>query len=379
MNRMIALIGMLWPVVASAQMRADSGAFVATLGTDTVAIERYVRSPTSLVIHQLTRLPESRIVDSTVRWDESGRLLGYDQLSAPVPRTGGAARVRTVATVVGDSLRIEVTQGNGVPRVRMIAAEGDIPFLNLTYSIFEELVRRGRATRSPEVSLLSAGGKVTYSAVWTENEVRLTHPQSGTIRIGTDRNGRMTVYDGGETTNKVLVQPTINPDVDGLALSFAKREAGGGAIGLLSPRDTARAALPGLIIAVDYGRPAARGRVIFGKVVPYGRVWRTGANAATQLDLSSAIEVNGVEIPAGKYSLWTVPGRSEWQLIINKQTGQWGTQYDQAQDLVRIPIQTRTTRNAAERFTIDIHHENRTGTITLTWENTQAVIPFRVK
>ena len=379
MNRMIALIGMLWPVVASAQMRADSGAFVATLGTDTVAIERYVRSPTSLVIHQLTRLPESRIVDSTVRWDESGRLLGYDQLSAPVPRTGGAARVRTVATVVGDSLRIEVTQGNGVPRVRTIAADGDIPFLNLTYSIFEELVRRGRAARSPEVSLLSAGGKVTYSAVWTENEVRLTHPQSGTIRIGTDRNGRMTVYDGGETTNKVLVQPTINPDVDGLALSFAKREAGGGAIGLLSPRDTARAALPGLIIAVDYGRPAARGRVIFGKVVPYGRVWRTGANAATQLDLSSAIEVNGVEIPAGKYSLWTVPGRSEWQLIINKQTGQWGTQYDQAQDLVRIPIQTRTTRNAAERFTIDIHHENRTGTITLTWENTQAVIPFRVK
>ena len=90
---------------------------------------------------------------------------------------------------------------------------------------------------------------------------------------------------------------------------------------------------------VDYGRPLARGRTLLGDVIPYDRVWRTGANAATQLTTSAPITLAGMQVPAGKYTLWTLPhadGRVE--LIVNRQTGQWGTGYGPAHDLGRAPM-----------------------------------------
>src|SRR5580704_1818688 len=106
---------------------------------------------------------------------------------------------------------------------------------------------------------------------------------------------------------------------------------------VLSPRDTARATIGKAHVLVDYGRPSKRGRVIFGSLVPYGQVWRTGANAATTFVIDKDLTIGAQTVPAGTYTLYTLPSASNWLLIINKQTGQWGTEYDQSQDLVRIP------------------------------------------
>lgn len=367
------------PAALAAQVRPDSGYFVATLGTDTVALERYVRTRTSLTVHQLSRLPETRLVDLTVQWDESGRLIGYDLHSRAVPGTGGAAPIRTVATVRGDSIRTATTLGNNAPRVRVSAAPADVPFLNLTYSLFETLVQRGLQQRPAELSLLVPQGKLTYAAEWSSDAVTLSHPQGGVLRLGVDPAGRLTSFDGSQTTFKVVVARTTAADIDAIARVFALRERINGALGTLSPRDTARAVVDGAQISIDYGRPAARGRVIFGNVVPWDRVWRTGANAATLLETNRDIEIGNVLIPAGKYSLWTIPNEQHWALIVNKQTGQWGTDYDEQQDLVRIDLSPRTTREAAERFTISINRQNRGGVIVLHWEKTQINVPFMVK
>ena len=149
---------------------------------------------------------------------------------------------------------------------------------------------------------------------------------------------------------------------------------------VLSPRDTTAQTIGPAHLMIDYGRPSKRRREIFGTLVPYGVVWRTGANAATQLETTHALAIGSAVVPPGKYSIWTIPSRSQdWLLVINRQTGQWGTAYDPAQDLARIPIRTQRVRDAAERFTIEIETPGREGLIKLTWANTQALVPFTVR
>jgi hypothetical protein len=148
---------------------------------------------------------------------------------------------------------------------------------------------------------------------------------------------------------------------------------------IASPRDTTRATVGGAELMVDYGRPYVRGRTIMGGLVPYGEVWRTGANEATHLVTSSALRIGGTALPAGTYTLYTLPAESGWQLIVNRQTGQWGTQYDQGQDVARIPMQVSRTAAPVEQFTISIEPRGgAAGVLVLEWENTRAEAPFTV-
>jgi Protein of unknown function (DUF2911) len=103
---------------------------------------------------------------------------------------------------------------------------------------------------------------------------------------------------------------------------------------LLSPPGEAAVTFAdGKTVTIHYSRPSMRGRKIFGRLVPYDRVWRTGANAATSLQTDVDLTIGGANVPAGSYTLYTLPGANGWQLIINKQTGQWGTEYGQARTL----------------------------------------------
>jgi hypothetical protein len=148
---------------------------------------------------------------------------------------------------------------------------------------------------------------------------------------------------------------------------------------ILSPRDTARFELaPGQRVYVDYGRPSARGRRIMGGLVPFGRVWRTGANAATTFVTDVDLQVGTARVPKGTYTLYTIPSPGGWTLIVNRQTGQWGTQYEAARDLVRIPMRVSTLRQPVEQFTIAMEHgPGGAGTLVMEWERTRATVPFR--
>jgi hypothetical protein len=145
-----------------------------------------------------------------------------------------------------------------------------------------------------------------------------------------------------------------------------------------SPRDTSEMTVAGERILVDYGRPSMRGRTIMGGLVPYGQVWRTGANEATTLVTPVGLRIGETTVPAGTYTLYTLPGESTWQLIINKQTGQWGTVYDQAQDLARIPMTVERTPAPVEQFTISLTPGSPTASLVMEWENTRAYVPVQI-
>ena len=136
----------------------------------------------------------------------------------------------------------------------------------------------------------------------------------------------------------------------------------------------------GKTIAVKYSRPSMRGRKIFGELVPYGKEWRTGANAATSFTTDSALDIGGTAIPAGNYTLYTIPGEKSWQLIVNKQTGQWGTNYDEAQDLARIPMKVSQLPSVLETFTISLDKKGaKSATLKIEWDLTSASVNIAEK
>jgi hypothetical protein len=143
----------------------------------------------------------------------------------------------------------------------------------------------------------------------------------------------------------------------------------------LSPKAQATATIAGKAVTVDYSSPRVRGRKIMGGLVPYGKVWRTGANAATTLTTAGDLMIGTLHVPAGTYTLYTIPGEKEWTLIVNKQTGQWGTQYDAAQDLGRVPMKVSALPSPREEMTIAVRPgEGPRGTLAIEWESTAATV-----
>ncbi len=147
---------------------------------------------------------------------------------------------------------------------------------------------------------------------------------------------------------------------------------------LLSPPDSTELVVEGKRMVVRYSRPSMRGREIMGGLVPWNRVWRTGANLATHFTTEIDLRFGDIRVPAGRYTLYTVPNPTVWNLVINRETGQWGTRYDHRQDLARIPVKPASTAATVDTLTIALAPIPNGGAIVLQWENTQITVPFEV-
>ena len=160
--------------------------------------------------------------------------------------------------------------------------------------------------------------------------------------------------------------------------AFAQMQMPGDKKAPLSPPGKAETTINGKKITVDYSRPSMRGRKIVGALVPYNKVWRTGANSATSFATETDLDIGGEKIPKGKYTLYTWPSEKTWKLIINKQTGQWGTEYDQAQDLARVDLKKEALKKPVETFTISFSPvKNGTTDLILEWENTRLSVQIK--
>jgi hypothetical protein len=216
--------------------------------------------------------------------------------------------------------------------------------------------------------------------------IRRTADSVGVEYFGADHylalaaDGRVLGLNGARTTTKMMVDRVETPvDIGAIAAARMVHERSAGAAGALSTRDTAQATVAGAELMVDYGRPSARGRQILGAVVPYGEVWRTGANQATQLTTSRALQAGGTTIPAGTYTLWTLPTEDGVTLIINRQTGQWGTIYDSTQDLARVPMEVTEAAAPVEQFTVKVEPGPNGGALVMQWQTFVWRLPFTVR
>jgi hypothetical protein len=146
---------------------------------------------------------------------------------------------------------------------------------------------------------------------------------------------------------------------------------------ILSPRDSVFLKLDTNVVSVNYGRPSMRGRKIMGDLVPWNKVWRTGANQATHFRTNFDMVLGGVPVPRGTYTLWTLPSPTGWRFILNKQTGQWGTNYDERQDLARFDAVMKELPAPVETLTVALEPTGKTaGIMRLSWENISVSAAF---
>ena len=214
------------------------------------------------------------------------------------------------------------------------------------------------------------------------NKAEITHDWlSGTGEATMDSSGHLLSYSGDRTTYKVQVNRLNSPpDIKSIAGRFEASETKTGTVKQLSVRDTVRSQVGNTTFTIDYGRPLVRGRKLLGDVLPYDRVWRTGANAATQFTTSAAIKLADMDVPAGTYTLWTVPHNGAVDLIVNKQAGQWGTEYNSARNLGTTKMTSEALTTPVEAFTISIvPSDSKHGTLIMEWGSFKWTAPIEVQ
>lgn len=145
-----------------------------------------------------------------------------------------------------------------------------------------------------------------------------------------------------------------------------------------SPRATVEQQFSMSKITVDYGRPGVKGRKIFGDLVPYGKVWRAGANSSTKIEFRQSINFGGVVVPAGKYGLYIQPNEKDWKIILNSDSQSWGTAYDASKDLysVVVPVQKMTDRQEFFEIALQPVDDNAVD-LVFKWDNVKAVVPMK--
>ena len=143
---------------------------------------------------------------------------------------------------------------------------------------------------------------------------------------------------------------------------------------LPSPKRELKTTMLGTDIVITYGSPSVKDRNVWGELVPYGEVWRTGANEATTIETSGPISISGQNLPAGKYGFFTVPDENDWTLIFNEVADQWGHyNYDETKDVMRVKVVPRASEEKSETMEFGVEGEN---TIVLSWDMLQ--VPFQI-
>ncbi len=358
--------------------------FVATLGTDTVSVEQVTRNSSALVSEEVDRFPLVKQRHTEFALASDGRITHMVMRVRTPNGSTPAERGRLVtAEFTADSVFIVITDSGGVSK-RAFRTNGalTVPHVSMMYSVIEhEIATSLRQAVAVGDSApfrqfypdRDVGPSFVLHSGWVQrragDSVMLRHDWlSGRGDVTMDSAGGMRTYSGQRSTYKVEVTRVATvPSIDTVAMQFAAAERTRG-VSQLSVRDTARATIGKATIAIDYGRPLLRGRTLLGNVISYDRVWRTGANAATQFTTSAPITLAGMSLATGTYTLWTVPHTTGVEIIVNSESGQWGTEYDGARDLGKAPLTSETVAKPVEKFTIGVTtRDARHGALVLEW------------
>jgi hypothetical protein len=361
--------------------QAETAAFVTTLGSDTLTVERYTRTATTLTGELVARSPRVTSRTYTARLRPDGGVESVE-VTTRVLNAPPSAPV-TVSTVRfdGDTAHVRSVRGDSVQTLRVA---GTLPLVAGSYAFYEQAMIQARRAGTPDrkVSFVSPGNPRPVEMEFRSlggDSVRLSNI-AGPQTVRTDAEGRLLGLSGLQSTQKFEVARRPSLDVGALAARYAQRESAGQGLGALSPRDSVVATVGGARIVIDYGRPLKRGRRVLGEVVPLNEVWRTGANAATGLRTDRDLVIGGTRVPAGAYTLFSLPTADGWQLIVNRQTGQWGTEYHPERDLARIALRRAPASPAIEQFTIRLDPASAgTGTFRMLWDDFELSAPVEVR
>lgn len=357
-----------------------TGAYIMTLGRDTVAVERFTRTADRLEGDLTIRTGGLRTTHYVMHLGPDGSVQRVETSTRPgIGSPDVPATLSQQITWSGDTIVTEQKRGDSTRVVRLAARPGTVLYMPFGYAPYQLALGKLRAPTDSVMMSPLASQTVWPMRVRRSADSVFVETFNGTLHGTTDNRG---LFRGMQTiggTFRLSAESTSPERYPVIVAQLAERERTEGVLRTLSPRDSVRVVVGGRAnVAIDYHRPMKRGRVIFGDLVPFDSVWRTGANNATSFRTDADLVIGTERIPAGSYTLWSVPSRTGWTLIVNKQIGQWGTVYNREQDLARIPMQVRTVPTVREQFQIAVEPSTEGAVLRLAWDDREAWVPIRV-
>ena len=368
-----------------AQSPQSSGGFITTLGRDTIAIERFTRRADRIEGDVAIRNPRARTIHYVATIGPKGTVTKVDMTSRMAAGPANAPFIIERYSTISDTVIVTEVKRNGVRDTvasgrAAVPNTGAVPFIQSSVVFGEQMVQqllRAKVDSLP-VPQFTFGPTHAFPSF-----VKRLGKDSVDINVGApgyakiDASGRLLALSARASTVKTETVRVPTMDFDAVVGTWVAAENRGEIPGAVSARDTVRATLGSAELWIDYGRPLKRGRTIFGNIVPFDTVWRTGANAATQFRTSVDVRIGDALVPAGTYTLWSIPTRTGATLIINKQVGQWGTQYDKAQDLVQVPMTMERLSAPVDRMTFEVVSTPNGGQLVFRWDDRRFVVPIR--
>jgi hypothetical protein len=390
--------GLMVLLVSCNNAPAKRYGFLTMLGHDTISIENITRQGNTLTSDEIDRFPVVRVRHTIVNLDDNGSIRHLEMdIHTPSEPSGHRDR-KVVADVANNKVHLSKTDSAGTVN-RDFATGGSIVVAHVPqmYSLYElyftaasmQLAAKPAAGNSVPMRQFYIDrefdrfplGEATVTRSGNGKEEVVHDWLSGTGEAILDSGYSMLSYSGARTTYKVEVKRLVTPpNVKEIADRFQAKEKEEGAVRSLSVRDTVRTQIGQAKFTIDYGRPLLRGRTLLGDVIPYDRVWRTGANAATQFTTTAPIKLAGMLVPVGTYTLFTAPHTGSVDLIVNKRTGEWGTEYTGSQDLGSARMLSEAVTSPVEKFTISIiPGDDRHGKLVLEWGSFRWIAPIEVQ
>ncbi len=335
----------------------ETAGFVSRLGVDTMAVSSVTWAGTSVSGVYVNRVPTTTVTRWNADLDAQANVTRVERTTT----LGDSVTEKVIITLVGDSATIERNWGDSATVTRIAAPAQALPRSQATDAGLLE-PRTKRMVASGLTEMIAAAFGATDSAAEADT-LRLIPPDTVTFngpRIRIDSAGRILTL--GTNSERTAL------DIEALAEAFGSRP-----LGELSPRDTTTGNVGTAMVTVAYGRPKQRGRDIWGALVPWDRVWRTGAGDATFLITDQDLVIGTARVPAGKYALFTVPAQTGWTLIISRNIGENAAAYDSTADFARTAMQSGAAPERADQFTIVVEG----GQLKMTWDDVMAAVPVR--
>jgi hypothetical protein len=363
---LVCVVVLVVAVPLHAQRAESSGGFVTTLGRDTIAIERFARYADRIEGDVAIRNPRTRTIHYSARLGPKGTVTKLDMTSRVAAAPASAPFIIERYTTVDDTVLVTDVKRSGVRDTvgsgrTTVPKSGAVPFIQSSTVFAEQMVQQLLRAKvdSLEIPQFTFGPNHAFASY-----VRRLSKDSMDVNVGApgyariDASGRVLGLSARASTVKTETVRVNSLAFETVVRSWVEAETRGEIPGAVSSRDTVRATLGSADLWIDYGRPSKRGRPIFGALVPFDTVWRTGANAATQFR--------------------TIPTKSGATLIVNKQVGQWGTQYDKTQDLVHVPMTFERVSAPVERMTFEIVAKAGGAELIIAWDDRRFTIPIRM-
>jgi Protein of unknown function (DUF2911) len=395
----VIFIGITICLLSSCASSANRYGFLTTLGRDTISVESVSRSGNTLTMDGVDRFPRVQVRHAVVDLNDDGSIkhLMMD-IHTPSEAVGQRDR-KVVADVANNKVHLSKTDSTGT-LIRDFATGGSMVVAHVPqmYSLYELYFTA--ALKQVAKTKAAAGMSVPLRQFYIDREfdkfplghatvtplgngkATITHDWlSGTGEAMMDSSNNLLSYSGAHTTYDVRVKRLAAAvDVKSIGDRFVAIETAAGKVKSLSIRDSVHSKIGNATFTIDYGSPLMRGRTLLGDVIPYDMVWRTGANAATQFTSSMPVKIAGLQVPPGVYTLFTAPHTNGVELIVNKQSGQWGTEYNRRLNLGIAKIESEVNSTPVEKFSISIIPlDKQHGKLVFEWGTFRWIAPIEVE